>query len=655
MMKQYYFILSLLLPVLNTFSQPDHTNYDYVVNLNELEMKTYEKDSTANALVLYEYGNSFIEQHHFRLITEEKHKVKILNREGFDEADVTIFLFNSKNRSETIKDIVATTYNLVDGRTIKTKLDLKNDVFKERYNENYTLVKFTMPNVKVGSVITYSFTRSSPFKFKYKGWNFQSDIPKLYSEYRASIPGNWLYNIKLVGKKKLFINESVIKNNCLDGGNGSYANCSFSTYAMKDIPAFIDEDYMTSKYNYLARIEYELQTVTGFDGVITNYAKTWKTVDREFRTDKDIGKQLNKSIKLEEHLSGTIINEKEALKKAEAIYKHIQERYTWNKEYEIFKDVSVKDLIKNRSGNVSAINILLHNMLKAAGISVKPVLLSTRDNGFPTKIYPVITDFNYLVVQATINDQSYFLDATDDYLSFGELPFRCLNRYGRLMDFKKGSSWIDIAPKALSTVQYRTVLNMNENGTIVGEVFSKTTGYHALNKRKRYFGNSDSYITELEDHNPNIDISNFELTKGGKTNSEFVESYQVSYNSDDTGDIIYLNPFFTKFFTENPFKLQERTYPIDFGYKDVYYYTLRLNLGENYSILEKPKDLNFAIPNKKGNVILSSIAQGSAINILFKINFNDSIYGPEYYPYLKAFMSKVVDIQKNALILIKKK
>ncbi|WP_276205018.1 hypothetical protein [Flavivirga aquatica] len=43
---------------------------------------------------------------------------------------------------------------------------------------------------------------------------------------------------------------------------------------MKDIPAFIEEDYMTSESNYLIRIDYELKTFKGFDGVINDYTKT---------------------------------------------------------------------------------------------------------------------------------------------------------------------------------------------------------------------------------------------------------------------------------------------------------------------------------------------------------------------------------------------
>ncbi|MFD1163017.1 DUF3857 domain-containing protein [Hwangdonia seohaensis] len=649
-------ITLLLLLLLNTsiYAQTNFNSETLKVTRADLELNVYEKDSTANALVLYEYGNSYIDNNDFSLVTEEKRKIKILNREGFNKANVTIYLQKSDDRKEKVKNIIATTYNLVDGKVTSTKLSDAH-IFEEEYNDDFTLVKFTLPNIKEGSVINYSYTLQSPFKFNYQGWSFQSDIPKLYSEYNTSIPAIYEYNIKLVGGQKLFKNDQKIKRNCLYGGNGSHADCTISSYAMKDIPAFIEEDYMTSKYNYLARIEYELKVFKGFDGRINNYTKTWKTTDREFRTDKDIGKQLSKSFNLEDFVSHSVITEKDAYKKADAIYKHVQENYTWNGDYKIFSDVSVRDLIKNKSGNVSSINILLHNLLKEANIDVNPVLISTRDNGFPTKIYPVISDFNYLIVQATINDKTYLLDATDKYLSFGEIPFRCLNNYGRLMDFKNGSEWIDLKPNKLSTIQFRAELNMDKNDNITGIVNSKQTGYHALANRKRYHQNSDAYVTNLEDRYPNIEISNHKVTNEEKTNPDFLETYNIEYNWDETGDNIYLNPYFTAFFKENPFKLQERTYPIDFGYKGAYYYILKLNFSDAYTVLEKPENASFALPNNKGTVHFSNILSGNAINIMLKISFQDAVYPPEYYPYLKAFMSKIVDIQTNSLILLKKK
>ncbi len=119
--------------------------------------------------------------------------------------------------------------------------------------------------------------------FKYKGGNFQSEIPKLYSEYKTSIPGFWQYHIKLVGQQKLAIETSEIKKECLSTSRGAVAGCSINVYAMKDMPAFIEEDYMTTKRNYLSRVEYELKTFNAPDGTKQHYTKTWKDADKDFK------------------------------------------------------------------------------------------------------------------------------------------------------------------------------------------------------------------------------------------------------------------------------------------------------------------------------------------------------------------------------------
>lgn len=654
-MKQFYFTFLFFASIIIVNAQETSKDPVYRVSLNDLKMTSYSKDSIANALVLYEFGNSYVDQRDYDLRTQVKHKIKIFNKEGFDEANVTIHLYESDNNHfEKVDDIIASTYNLVNGKVVITKLDKKN-IYREKYDENHTLVKFTLPNIKEGSVITYSYALRSPFMYNYKGWSFQSDIPKLYSEYKTSIPGNWDYNIKLVGGKKLAINDAVVKKNCLTGGNGGSANCLDSRYVMKDVPAFIEEDFMTSESNYLIRVDYELKTFMHFDGRKNDYTKSWETVDKEIKTDPDIGKQLSKSVDLEELLSPDIINEIDLLKKAELIYKYVQENYTWNKEYKIFKDVSVKDLLKNKSGNVSSINILLHNLLNESNIEVKPLLISTRNNGFPTKIYPIISDFNYLLVQAKINGKDYLLDATDKYLDFGEIPFRCLNDYGRLLDFKNGSEWVDLKPYKPSNVFYNAELKMDDNNTISGSINSKRTGYHAFNYRKSYYQNSNQYLDNLENNSPNIEILDFKITSDGKTSSNFEESYNIEYNYESAGDNIYLNPFFIKFFNENPFKLQERTYPIDFGYKDTYFYSFNLKLNDNYTLAEMPKDDVFNLPNKTGQVFFSTKFFNNSINVTFKISFRKAVYEQEYYPYLKDFMSKIVNIQKNTIILLKKK
>ncbi|MCB0446166.1 MAG: DUF3857 domain-containing protein, partial [Gelidibacter sp.] len=322
-------IALLLFSASKNFSQQGFNSEDLTVTKADLEINSYVKDSTANALVIYEHGNSYLDKTTFKLKTEIKRKIKILNREGFDNATVIIYLYNNDNKKEKVHNITGTTFNLEGNHVTRTQLD-KSQIFEEKHNDQYTMVKFTFPNIKEGSVITYSYTLESPFMFKYKEWYFQGEIPKLYSQYNASIPGNYEYNIKLVGFLKLAVDESVINKRCLELGGGASADCAEYTYVMKDIPAFIEEDFMTTKHNYLARIEYELKTFKGFDGTVDHYTKSWKIVDKELKTDKEVGKQLTKSSALKGLLDATILDEKDPLLKAKAIYRYVQQTYTWN-------------------------------------------------------------------------------------------------------------------------------------------------------------------------------------------------------------------------------------------------------------------------------------------------------------------------------------
>ncbi|WMI67592.1 DUF3857 domain-containing protein [Mangrovimonas sp. YM274] len=653
-MKQPTLTILSILFSLCLFSQSPFNSSDLNVTKGDLETKIYPQDTTANALMIYEHGKSFVNKSTYLLNTEITKKLKILNKEGFDKATITIPLYNNKSKKEDVKNIQATVYNIENGKVTKVKLK-KSGIFNETYSENTTLVKFTFPNIKEGSVITYSYTITSPFMFNYKSWEFQGDIPKLYSEYETSIPGNWQYNIKLVGTQKLVKNDSHIESNCLSGPGGAYSGCAISTYAMENIPAFVEEDYMTTKENYLARIDYELKTFQGFDGVINNYTKSWKTVDHELKTDKDIGRQFLKNTGLDDEMASLLANVNSPLDKAQLIYKYVQDNYRWNGEYHLFKDVSVKDLTKEKTGSVSEINILLHNLLNEQGVEAKPVLLSTRNNGFATKLYPVLSEFNYLIVQVNIGSERFLLDATDDFLDFGEVPFKCLNKDGRLIDFKKGSEWIEIAPRKNSIIVQSLNLQLDTDNVLSGNINLRSTGYHAISDKKKFYSNKedyfDSYFRTFED----IEILNHEVETKNKSDYEFLENLEISYPLSQTGDKLYIDPFLIKFFSQNPFKLQERNYPIDFGFKDSFLYKLQINVSDDLNIVEIPKDFKVSLPNNTGSLIFSSKKEDNNILLYLKFDFKESLYGPEYYKSLKIFFGKIVDIQHNSLIVLEKK
>jgi hypothetical protein len=57
-------------------------------------------------------------------------------------------------------------------------------------------------------------------------------------------------------------------------------------------------------------------------------------------------------------------------------------------------------VLKERSGKVSEVNLLLTAMLRYADIAADPVILSTSDHGYAPELYPLRDRFNYVITQA---------------------------------------------------------------------------------------------------------------------------------------------------------------------------------------------------------------------------------------------------------------
>ena len=181
-------------------------------------------------------------------------------------------------------------------------------------------MKFAIPNVRVGSVIEISYELESPFIFNFRNWEFQSDIPKIKSEYWATIPGNYLYNISLRGYLKLTKNENILIKDCFTPGGGGTADCSRYKWEIDNVPAFVEEDYMTEKSNFVSMINFELSEVDYIDGRKDRVTKEWKDADQELKSSDRFGVQLKrgKSI-MDGHIDALLKNETDPLGKAQKI------------------------------------------------------------------------------------------------------------------------------------------------------------------------------------------------------------------------------------------------------------------------------------------------------------------------------------------------
>ena len=316
--------------------------------LAELQMKSYDRDSIANAVVLYEHANYYVnEQQNFNLTTDYYFRIKILKKEGFEKATISIPL-SSRDKIENIK---AETYNLDGSQHLKaTALDQKKIYTKNK------LISFTLPNVKVGSVIEYQYSITTPSS-KIRDWYFQSDIPKIKSEFTAAILGNYKYDIRVVGSLKLTKDVAVVKKNCVYVPIIGVGACLDISYGIDNIPAFKEEDFMLSKRNYISRLNFKLNSYTKVNGMVKNFSKTWKAADKSIKNllldgQNSKSKYFQKSIIPKEFF---LIEDE--LSRSAKVYDLIKNNFKWNGLYWPTRKVNVKNAFESKTGNIFDINL----------------------------------------------------------------------------------------------------------------------------------------------------------------------------------------------------------------------------------------------------------------------------------------------------------
>src|SRR5258708_2055252 len=192
----------------------------------DFDLSNRKFDSGATAVVIADIGSSeFVGNMKGWFSLEFKHykRIKILNKNGFDAANLEIPLYFSCNVEEKLQGLKAVTYNLENGKVVETRLDDKS-VFTDNMSKHLKQKKFTFPALKEGSIIEYSYTQSSDFLFNLQSWEFQGEYPCLWSEYEVGLPNFFQYVTLSQGFVPYDVNTTSSRNTnfqvTVPGGSG---------------------------------------------------------------------------------------------------------------------------------------------------------------------------------------------------------------------------------------------------------------------------------------------------------------------------------------------------------------------------------------------------------------------------------------------------
>lgn len=658
-MKKSIIFISLHLLFFSSLVAQEYSHKFGKVTDEELKMKVYTKDSAANAVVIYDIGYTVYDVVNgaFRLSTDYSKKIKVLKKEGADEANITIpYYFKSGSEKELIQGLEAVSYNMENGKLIKTKLEKKN-VYDEEMNSKYRRLKFSVPNVKEGSVIEVKFNKSSPFIYGIDSWYIQGDIPVIFSEYEVKIPEYFMFNASTKGFEKIEVSENPVNQqfSITSGGGVNTVSCSARDlkFTAKDIPGIKKENHVWCVKDFLSSVTFELKATHFPNDFYKPYTQTWDNLDKTIANETDFGSNIKMSNPYEKETKGLIAGVVDEKEKIEKIYSFLKEHINWNETYSFYGN-KAKDAVKSGTGDNGQMNMILLSMLKTAGIKAYPVLISRRSMGRLPYTFPSFDQLNTFVVAAETQDgKIYYMDGSAVQGGLNMLPVDLLVDRARVFDLTKTEKWVDLSSIARSQQVHTIIANLDKDGKLTGNLKSLYTYNDAYDYKNNFKKAKDSadYVEKLKDK-MHFDIDSFRIAGKLPMSNMVKEEITFSKNNEASGEFIYLNPLIVGHIDENPFKQSDRKLPIEFSYPHTFMVNCVIVIPDNYKVAEIPTSVRYNLNDNCKTTYAISV-DGDKIILNYKYTLNQIVFPVTDYASLKEYFAHLANKNQEMIVLKK--
>ena len=105
----------------------------------------------------------------------------------------------------------------------------------------------------------------------------------------------------------------------------------------------------------------------------------------------------------------------------------------------------------------------------------------------------------------------------------------------------------------------------------------------------------------------------------------------------------------------NPFRHEDRFFPVDLGMAREYLQTVTLQLPASYVLQEKPADLTLALPDNGGRFVYHAAQSApGTLQITARLQLNKTTFSPTQYAALREFYSRALAKYGEMLVLQRK-
>ncbi|MCR5076784.1 MAG: DUF3857 domain-containing protein [Prevotella sp.] len=620
-------------------------------------MKNYSPDPDAEAVVLYSWMDIYYDYNSkgLQVIKERKIRYKVLKEDGTKVANVEIpYLSIPGNRTmeEFVSGIKAVAYNLDGGKVTRTRMD-GSLIHRERADKNMMVMKFAVPQVKVGTVLEVQYKMTSDFYDNIDTWYAQGAFPVRFAGYRLTIPDFFKFQVEYSGFYTLQGSQRKTSSNLRIPGLPSSVTMTEYMFVGSNIPAMKGDAYVWNVGDFRAKVTAELSSVQIPGELIKNYTTTWGEISKTLLAEKDFGGRLGQACPYKDEIAALPLSSMNVRKKMEAVCALLRRKLKWNGKYG-FWGKSLKQVAEEGTGDNAELNFVLMSMLREAGLKAEPVVMRSRDRGRMPLTHPSEKFLNTFIVSVEENDSSLlFYDASAEMGAVNVMPARLYVDKG-VIPLTMGIKEVDLTEYAVGKETDVVQASLSAEGLLTGNISSLYTGLAALAKREalKAAKDSSSYVSEMAKEN-GVAITAYSV-KGKTDFSDRVSTVaSFSRHCDGDGTHIYLNPFLFAPVNKSPFPAPMRNIPIEFPYKMTHLSSVMIRLPEGYTVEEVPAPVQVATGQRGILVLIQVVGEGSILRVNYRISINETQYVMEEYPSVKAIFDRIVD-ECQKLVVIKK-
>ena len=654
-MKFYLFFLVALCAGLTVNAQDDYKKYSYGdVKVADRELMSVPSDTSAEAYVLYDLLRlEMVQDSDGRpMLQEYRHRqVKLLRESSFDRADVELPYYRD---SEKISSINAQIH-LPDGSTIKVPC---RDMIREKYDDDRDIWRFTFPGVTEGAILEYTWTTTDKGITIPSRYYFQEDIPVRWAEYRATLPEYFNY-VSLSNATNHTVSE-VNQENGVFGGRTLIV--SKIRWAFGDLPAYKDQPYVNNFRDFIPHVRLQLASVRYPNQAIQKVFSDWQETAKDLDDYNEFGRAYRTRgnySKVWREVQPQLAAATTETEKMTLLYNYVAGRISWNGDYSIMSERTPNKVFDAAQGTSGELSMMLLALLREAGIEAQPVLVPLRNSGSPLELYPLMSQFQHLMVVATVDGKEVLLDPNTISRPPGLPRYNALNGRAFVAN-PKNPHWIDVTvPRATQIIMAKVALDDTGMGEV--DVQSRLNSYYAFQGRNRIEEMEEDaelpLVVSMIDVFPELEVVSHEVKDEAEMSGPLNLNMKLRVPMGQAiDDYLYVQPILCPVLDKALADVETRLYPVDFGNPWTERYITDITIPAGYVVEELPKSIR--MKSEDGSLTCTMAAEDKGNNLIsvnFSVSVGRTVFKPEEYQLLQSMFESIIEMQESTIILKKAK